>query len=62
MSQFDEASLGEIRRVEKQLCELFEIEETMARQSSCIEWLKEGDRNTSFFHARASARRRTNLI
>jgi hypothetical protein len=52
----------EASAVERELCELFEREEVMAKQRSRVDWLKEGDRNTSFFHARASARRRTNKI
>jgi hypothetical protein len=53
-------TVKEEREIERRLCDRFECEEIMARQRSRIDWLKEGDRNTSFFHDRATARKRAN--
>ncbi|KAM0917640.1 hypothetical protein ACQ4PT_009125 [Festuca glaucescens] len=46
----------------KRISELLAREEAMARQRSRIQWLKEGDRNTAFFHAKAKDHARSNLI
>jgi hypothetical protein len=44
------------------LLELYHREEIMWRQMSRVQWLSEGDKNSKFFHQRASMRRPKNLM
>ena len=52
---------AEIKIVER-LTELYHREEILWRQRARLEWLMHGDKNTHFFHLRASRRRRKNQI
>ena len=49
-------------KINERLVELYHREEIMWRQRARIEWLSSGDKNTRFFHLRASPRRKKNMI
>ncbi|KAH9717652.1 reverse transcriptase domain-containing protein [Citrus sinensis] len=52
----------EYRRLENRIHNLLIDEEMFWKQRSRADWLKEGDQNTKFFHAKASARKMKNKI
>ncbi|KAL9679475.1 hypothetical protein QQ045_017337 [Rhodiola kirilowii] len=50
------------RKILEELAMWLAREETLWRQRSRILWMNHGDKNTKFFHARASQRRKRNMI
>ncbi|XP_030969950.1 uncharacterized protein LOC115990242 [Quercus lobata] len=60
------ASRGEdvtwVRVLEQEVNLLMDREAQMWSQRSKIQWLRDGDRNTQYFHSKASQRRRRNYI
>ena len=58
-----DGSLGnEINNVRKEINDLLDSEETMWHQRSRVQWMMLGDRNTRYFHSKASDRKRKNAI
>ena len=50
------------KNVAEELHELMVAEESFYKQKSRIQWLKEGDENTKFFHGMVAARQHKNTI
>jgi hypothetical protein len=58
----DQALYCRIKEINWRLDELLLREEIMWKQRSQIDWLREGDKNTSYFHRRATWREKKNRI
>uniref|UniRef100_A0A2N9FP25 Uncharacterized protein n=1 Tax=Fagus sylvatica TaxID=28930 RepID=A0A2N9FP25_FAGSY len=58
----EDYNVNEVNMLRREVNGLVAKEEVMWRQNSRVTWLREGDLNTSYFHACASQRMKTNSI
>ena len=53
---------GEINKVRKEINDLLDNEEIMWQQRAKVQWLGLGDKNSKYFHFKASERKKKNTI
>ncbi|KAK8306841.1 hypothetical protein V6Z12_D03G154800 [Gossypium hirsutum] len=57
-----ERSTSQLKNAQGKLGHLYDVEEKYWALKARSQWLKEGDRNSRYFHVRASGRRKKNSI
>ncbi|KAL4295344.1 hypothetical protein GQ457_12G013630 [Hibiscus cannabinus] len=62
MEEISETNFEALKLAKQELKKVLDTEERYWRQRSRVQWLKAGDRNTAFFHARANGRRKKNMV
>ncbi|KAL4626409.1 hypothetical protein ACB092_05G094100, partial [Castanea dentata] len=53
---------SQVKTLMDEINKLMDMEECMWNQRSKIDWLKDGDQNTKYFHCRATERNKRNFI
>ena len=53
---------AQIKSLKMEVNDLLEKEEVYWKQRARVAWLKEGDRNTKFFHSKATQRQKKNSL
>ncbi|XP_041000418.1 uncharacterized protein LOC121246355 [Juglans microcarpa x Juglans regia] len=63
LQSFNTGNLGkDIKRIQEEIDQLLEEEDVTWKQRAKQKWLKDGDRNSKFFHHCSNQRRKTNTI